>query len=94
MGNWSSRSKVISSEVLIYRPKPESFRPKCLVKSSEILIKRVCNIPRYLSDNVTIIVIIKSRSLSNDAMVRRNKWDECVSYPVLLALIKRNRHVK
>ena len=65
MGNRSSRSKVISPE---------------------ILIKSVCNIPRSLSDNVTIIVIIMSRSLSNDAMVRRNKRDERVSYPVLFSL--------
>ena len=35
----------------------------------------------------------KSRSLSNDAMMRRNKRDECVSYPVLLAVMKRNKHV-
>ena len=33
----------------------------------------------------------KSRSLSNDAMVRRNKRDECVSYPVLFSLRGRSK---
>ena len=49
--------------------------------SPEIL-KSVCNISRCLSDNETKQTdncVIKSRSLSNDAMVRRNKRDECVS---------------
>ena len=35
--------------------------------------------------------VIKSRSLGNDAMVRRNKRDECVSYPVLYATKRRNK---
>ena len=35
--------------------------------------------------------VMKSRSLSNDAMVRPNKRDECVSYPVLYAMKRRNK---
>ena len=35
--------------------------------------------------------VIKSRSLSNDAMVRPNKRDECVSYPFLYAMKRRNK---
>ena len=38
--------------------------------------------------------VIKSRSLGNDAMVGRNKRDGCVSYPVLLALMKRKKYVE
>ena len=35
--------------------------------------------------------VMTSRSLSNDAMVRPNKRDECVSYPVLYAMKRRNK---
>ena len=35
--------------------------------------------------------VIKSRSLSNDAMVRRTKQDEWVSQPVLYAMKRRNK---
>ena len=35
--------------------------------------------------------VMKSRSLSNDTMVRPNKRDECVSYPVLYAMKRRNK---
>ena len=35
--------------------------------------------------------VIKSRSLSNDAMVRPNKRDECASYPVLYAMKRRKK---
>ena len=35
--------------------------------------------------------VMKSRSLRNDAMVRPNKRDECVSYPVLYAMKRRNK---
>ena len=35
--------------------------------------------------------VMKSRSSSNDAMVRPNKRDECVSYPVLYAMKRRNK---
>ena len=35
--------------------------------------------------------VMKSRSLSNDAMVRPNKRDECASYPVLYATKRRNK---
>ena len=35
--------------------------------------------------------VMKSRSLSNDAMVRPNKRNECVSYPVLYAMKRRNK---
>ena len=35
--------------------------------------------------------VMKSLSLSNDAMVRPNKRDECVSYPVLYATKRRNK---
>ena len=38
--------------------------------------------------------VMKSRSLSNDAMVRPNKRDECVSYPVLYAMKRRNKRYK
>ena len=58
----------------LYGLKPES----CM--SPEIL-KSVCNISLCLSDNETKQADnceIESRSLSNDAMVRRNKRDECV----------------
>ena len=56
--------------------------------SPEIL-KSVCNISRCLSDNETKQAdncVIKSRSLSNDAMVRRNKRDECITYLVFFSL--------
>ena len=42
-----------SSRPKLYRSKPESWRPKFLDKSPEILIKSVCNISRSLSDNET-----------------------------------------
>ena len=35
--------------------------------------------------------VIKSRSLSNDAMVRRNRRDVCVSHPVLCGIKRRNK---
>ena len=35
--------------------------------------------------------VIKSRSLSNDAMVRQNKRGEGVSYPFLYAMKRRNK---
>ena len=35
--------------------------------------------------------LIMSRSLSNDAMVRRNKRDVCVSHPVLYGIKRLNK---
>ena len=35
--------------------------------------------------------VIKSRSLSNDAIVRPNKRGECASYPFLYAMKRRNK---
>ena len=35
--------------------------------------------------------VIKSRSLSNDAMVRRNKRDVCVSHLVFYEMKRRNK---
>ena len=38
--------------------------------------------------------VIKSRCLTSDAMVRPNKRNECVSYPVISAMERRNKRAE
>ena len=65
-GNWSSRSKVISPEVIL---------PKTKVMSPKILRVNVIYLVLYaiMRQNKRDNCVIKSRSLSNDDMVRRKQ---------------------